>query len=65
MEVSTKPGQAHSKSLWALSHTSVVDRGLRNAYFAERGLVSLVGLHRRTHQENVAPAQQQLTLEWG
>ena len=29
------------KSLWALSHTSAVDRGLRNAYFAERGLVSL------------------------
>ena len=29
------------KSLWALSHTPAVDRGLRNAYFAERGLVSL------------------------
>jgi group II intron reverse transcriptase/maturase len=29
------------KSIWALSHTSGVDRGLRNAYFAERGLVSL------------------------
>lgn len=28
-------------SWWALSHTSVVERGLRNAYFAERGLVSL------------------------
>ena len=54
-----------SKSLWALSHTSAVDHGLRNAYFAERGLVSLVGLHRRTHQEIAAPAQQQLTLEWG
>ncbi len=53
------------KSLWALSHTSVVDRGLRNRYFAERGLVSLVELHRRTHQEVVAPAQQQLALELG
>ncbi len=29
------------RSWWALSHTSVVERGLRNAYFAERGLVSL------------------------
>jgi len=29
------------KSLWALSHTPAIDRGLRNAYFAERGLVSL------------------------
>jgi group II intron reverse transcriptase/maturase len=29
------------KSLWALSHSTPVDRGLRNAYFAERGLVSL------------------------
>jgi len=28
------------KSLWALSHQSAIDRGLRNAYFAERGLVS-------------------------
>jgi group II intron reverse transcriptase/maturase len=29
------------QSLWALSHSPAVDRGLRNAYFAERGLVSL------------------------
>jgi len=29
------------KSLWTLSHDPAVDRGLRNAYFAERGLVSL------------------------
>lgn len=29
------------KSLWALSHDAAVHRGLRNAYFAERGLVSL------------------------
>ena len=29
------------RSLWALSHSGPVDRGLRNAYFAERGLVSL------------------------
>lgn len=29
------------KSWWTLSATSAVERGLRNAYFAERGLVSL------------------------
>jgi RNA-directed DNA polymerase len=29
------------KSWWAMSHSSPVDRGLRNAYFAERGLVSV------------------------
>lgn len=30
------------KSLWRLSHTPVVNRALRNAHFANRGLVSLV-----------------------
>ena len=29
------------KSLWKLSHTPAVDRALRNAFFAARGLVSL------------------------
>ena len=29
------------KSIWALSHNPAVERALRNAYFAERGLVSL------------------------
>lgn len=52
-----------NKSLWALSHDPAVDRGLRNAYFAERGLVSLVGLHRITHAPIDAPAQ--LTLDLG
>jgi RNA-directed DNA polymerase len=33
------------RSTWALSHTPAVDHGLRNAFFAERGLISLVGLH--------------------
>ncbi|MDI6773469.1 MAG: group II intron reverse transcriptase/maturase [bacterium] len=32
---------AGCKSLWALSHDPAVHRGLRNAYFAERGLVVL------------------------
>jgi len=29
------------KSLWALSHSPAAHQGLRNAYFAERGLVSI------------------------
>lgn len=29
------------RRLWALSHAPAVERGLRNAFFAERGLVSL------------------------
>jgi len=45
------------KSTWALSHTSAVDRGLRNAYFAERGLVSLVEQWRKRTQRIVAPVQ--------
>jgi group II intron reverse transcriptase/maturase len=52
------------RSWWALSHTHAVDNGLRNAYFAKRGLVSLVDLHRKTHQEVVAPTTPQLAL-WG
>jgi len=30
------------KSTWALSHSTAVDRGLRNAQFAKRGLMSVV-----------------------
>jgi hypothetical protein len=56
---------AGRKSWWALSHTHAVDQGLRNAYFAERGLVSLVERHRRTRRDIVAPTQPQLALEWG
>ncbi len=52
---------AGRKSLWALSRDYVVQRGLRNAYFAERGLVSLVELHRQAHTPRVAP-QRQLSL---
>jgi group II intron reverse transcriptase/maturase len=48
------------KSIWALSHDPAVDRGLRNAYFAERGLVSLLGRFRLTWAPIVAPPQ--LTL---
>jgi hypothetical protein len=52
------------KSWWALSHTHAVDQGLRNAYFAKRGLIFLVDIHRNTHQQIVAPEPPQLAL-WG
>jgi len=50
------------KSSWALSHSPSIDRGLRNAFFAERGLVSLVERWRAFPQPIVAPVQ--LTLPW-
>jgi group II intron reverse transcriptase/maturase len=50
------------KSLWALSHTSVVDRALRNSYWDARGLVSLRNRYREMHEQVGAPAQ--LTLNW-
>jgi RNA-directed DNA polymerase len=50
------------KSLWALSHTSVVDRALRNSYWDARGLVSLRDRYRAMHEQIDAPAQ--LTLNW-
>ncbi|MCA1678056.1 MAG: group II intron reverse transcriptase/maturase [Actinobacteria bacterium] len=53
------------RSLWALSHIPQVDRALRPRFFADRGLVSLVELHRLTHEEIVAPAHEQLALERG
>jgi len=51
------------KSLWALSHDTAVERGLRNAYFAKRGLVSLAEQWRSRHI--VAPAPEQLCLVLG
>jgi group II intron reverse transcriptase/maturase len=48
------------KSIWALSHSPVVDRGLRNAYFAERGLTTLWGRFEETWAAK--PAPKQLTL---
>lgn len=52
------------QSLWALSHSPPVDRGLRNAYFAERGLVSL---EQRWTELNPVPviAPVQLSLQLG
>jgi RNA-directed DNA polymerase len=48
------------KSLWNLSHDPAVDRGLRNAYFADRGLVSLLGRFRSRWANH--PASGQLLL---
>ena len=53
---------AGRRSTWALSATSAVHRGLRNAYFAERGLVSLVDHYRMHYKPVVAPAQLRLAL---
>ena len=50
------------KSLWALSATAPVERGLRNAYFAERGLVSLEQRWTADPRRIVAPVQLTLTL---
>jgi len=49
------------KSLWALSHDYAVERaGLRNVYFAERGLVSLLDRFEAIWAERLAPRQQVL-----
>jgi hypothetical protein len=50
------------KSFWALSATSAVERGLRNAYFAERGLVSLEQRWEADPRRIVAPVQLTLAL---
>jgi RNA-directed DNA polymerase len=51
------------RSGWALSHSPAVNRGLRNAYFAERGLVSLEGRWKELHDRGViVPAQLVLAL---
>jgi group II intron reverse transcriptase/maturase len=50
------------RSLWALSHSPAVERGLRNAYFAERGLVSLAEQWHARHQPIAAPMQLRLAL---
>lgn len=50
------------KSLWALSHDPAVDRGLRNAYFAERGLVPLTDRFRLLWATAAAPVQLMLPL---
>ena len=54
---------AGRKSTWALSHTSTVDRALRNSHWDARGLVSIELRWRSMQTKVVAPAQ--LTLELG
>jgi group II intron reverse transcriptase/maturase len=51
-----------NRSWWALSHSYPVDQGLRTRYFTDRGLLLLVDIHHRRHQEIVAPVQPQLGL---
>jgi group II intron reverse transcriptase/maturase len=58
-EVCTYAGR---KSGWALAHTKAIHMGLRNAYFAERGLVSVASEWKRLGKHIVAPAQ--LRLRW-
>jgi RNA-directed DNA polymerase len=54
------------KSIWTLSRDPAVERGLRNAYFAERGLVSLEERWRTLRTEHdlrrTGPVQQSLAL---
>jgi RNA-directed DNA polymerase len=50
------------RSVWALSLSPAMHRALRNAYFAERGLVSLVDHYRTHYKPFVAPAQLVLPL---
>ena len=51
------------KSLWALSWDYVAHQGMRNVYFADRGLVSLESLLLGKLCAIVAPRQ--LELQWG
>ena len=56
---------AGKRSTWALSHAPAVDHGLRNAYFARRGLVSAVDLHSNRRPAINAPAHPTMALEQG
>ena len=56
---------AGKKSTWALSHAPAVDHGLRNAFFAARGLVSVARLHRNRRPVITAPAHPIMALEQG
>jgi RNA-directed DNA polymerase len=50
------------KSLWALSHDYVAERGLPPAYFAERALVSIADRWQHDQEANTAPQQPALVL---
>jgi hypothetical protein len=53
------------KSLWALAHTSAVEKGLRNAFFAERGLSTLTERFSDLWADLAAPVQLPLQLGFG
>ena len=53
---------AGRRSTWDLSRTPAIHRALRNAYFAERGLDSLVDQYRRRSRYFAAPVQLRLAL---
>jgi hypothetical protein len=53
---------AGRRSTWDLSRTPAIHRALRNAYFAERGLYSLVDQYRRRSRYFAAPVQLRLAL---
>jgi len=52
------------RSIWTLSHISVVDRTLNNAFFARLGFVTLTERWNVLNQTAVAPGGQ-LLLPWG
>lgn len=52
------------KSWWALSHTSVVNRALRNSLWDARGLKSLAQQYWLHPKRMVAPESAQLELAW-
>jgi len=49
---------AGRQSCWAMSHNSATNTGLRNAYFAERGLVSMAERWKRLARYIGAPGEQ-------
>mgnify|MGYP000843976985 FL=1 len=53
---------AGRRSVWSMSIAGAVERGLRNAYFADRGLVSLAQLWEADPRRIVAPVQLVLAL---
>jgi hypothetical protein len=59
------PGLRRQEVDVALSHAPAVDHGLRNAYFAARGLTSMAALHRYQRLADHAPAHPTMALEPG
>ncbi len=57
--------QSGRRSLWSLSHSPAVDRGLRNAHWATRGLESLAGRWSQHLARLIVAPADQLTLTLG